>query len=227
MTQDDNSITTVVVKSAISLGAKTMLVFALDFYSTLKMRISPFFYWNKFTYEYPVPRVVIRQHRSLKENLGHDENYDTQDDSAHISPNSMLKGAEYTHESAEKTSANILLVDDDKDILFTFKSILDAEGYHVEAFADPNEALSHFVQMDPSYYNLVLTDIRMPKIDGFQLYEKLMEINTDIRVLFMTAFDVPGSLPDKMPNIKDSDIIRKPIEEEHFVNKIKKVINLK
>ena len=143
-----------------------------------------------------VLRVVIRQHRSLKENLGHDENYHTQDDSAQISPNSMLKGAENTHEPAEKTSVNILLVDDDQDILFTFKSILDAEGYHVEAFADPNEALSHFVQMDPSYYNLVLTDIQMPKINGFQLYEKLMEINTDIRVLFMTAFDVPGNLLD-------------------------------
>ena len=71
-----------------------------------------------------------------------------------------------------------MLVDDDKDILFTFKSILETEGYNVQAFADPNEALIHFIQMEPFYYNLVLTDILMPNFNGFQLYQKLKEINT-------------------------------------------------
>lgn len=59
-----------------------------------------------------------------------------------------------------------------------------------------------------------------------QLYQKLKEINTDVRVLFMTAFEVPGNLLDTLPSIKDSDIIRKPIEEEHFVNRIKTAVSL-
>jgi PleD family two-component response regulator len=96
-----------------------------------------------------------------------DRKYHIQDNRAQISTNSMLNGPDNMNKPAERISANVLLVDNDQDILFTFKSILDAEGYHVEAFADPNEALSHFAQMDPSYYNLVLTDIRMPKINGF------------------------------------------------------------
>ena len=89
-----------------------------------------------------------------------------------------------------------MLVDDDRDILFTFKSILAADGFKVEAFADPNEALKRFTQADPSYYNLAITDITMPKINGFQLYQKLKEIKRDIRILFMTAFEVPGNLLD-------------------------------
>lgn len=65
----------------------------------------------------------------------------------------------------------------------------------------------------------------MPKINGFQLYQKLKEINSGIRVLFTTAFEVSENMLDTMPNIKDRDIIRKPIEEELFVNRIKTAIN--
>ena len=108
----------------------------------------------------------------------------------------------------------------------TFKSILTAEGFEVDAFADPDEALNRFTQADPSYYNLVITDKRMPKINGFQLYTKLKEIKRDIRVLFMTAFEVSGNLLDSMPNIDECDVIRKPIEEERFINKIKTAVNL-
>jgi hypothetical protein len=58
------------------------------------------------------------------------------------------------------------------------------------------------------------------------LHQKLKEITGDVRILFMTAFDVPGNLLDSMPNINDSDIIRKPIEEERFIIKIKTAKNL-
>lgn len=143
-----------------------------------------------------------------------------------MSSGRILEGSDGTSERAKKHSINIMLVDEDPDMLFTFKSTLAAEGYNVESFADPSEALSHFMQADLSYYNLVITDIRMPKINGFQLYQKLKEINTDISVLFMTAFEVSGNLLDTLPSIEDSDIIRKPIEVEHFVNRIKTAIRL-
>ena len=66
----------------------------------------------------------------------------------------------------------------------------------------------------------------MPKINGFQLYQKLKEIKRDIRVSFMTAFEIICNLLDSMPNINESDIIRKPIEEQRFINKIKTAVNL-
>jgi CheY-like chemotaxis protein len=218
--------TTVIENFAISSGAKTILPSVLDFCGSLKMKISPLCYCNKLAHVHQRTCVVTWHHRSFKESLDHDEDYHGPDDPAKISPNRIAKGPDNAQEPAEKTSINVLLVDDDQDILFTFKSILEAEGYHIEAFADPNEALSHFIQMDPSYYSLILTDIQMPNCNGFQLYQKLREINIDIRVIFMTAFDVPGNLLDTMPAINESDIIKKPIEEEHFVSRIKKAIKL-
>ena len=159
-------------------------------------------------------------------NLNYDQNSDAQRDPGQISPNGTLEKTDEDNQALRNQSINLMLVDDDRDILFTFKSILAAEGFKVEAFTDPNEALNRFTQADPSYYNLVITDIRMPKINGFQLYQKLKEIKRDIRVLFMTAFEVPGNLLDSMPNINESDIIRKPIEEQRFINKIKTAVNL-
>jgi DNA-binding NtrC family response regulator len=159
-------------------------------------------------------------------NLIHDQNSNAQRDPSQISPKGTLEKTDEDNQALRNQSITLMLVDDDRDILFTFKSILAAEGFKVEAFTDPNEALNRFTQADPSYYNLVITDIRMPKINGFQLYQKLKEIKRDIRVLFMTAFEVPGNLLDSMPNINESDIIRKPIEEQRFINKIKTAVNL-
>jgi CheY-like chemotaxis protein len=172
------------------------------------------------------PVVSLENATEKKRNLNHDQNSHAQHNPSQISFNGSLEKTDEDNQALRNQSITLMLVDDDRDILFTFKSILAAEGFKVEAFTDPNEALSRFTQADPSYYNLVITDIRMPKINGFQLYQKLKEIKRDIRVLFMTAFEVPGNLLDSMPNINESDIIRKPIEEERFINKIKTAVNL-
>ena len=71
-----------------------------------------------------------------------------------------------------------------------------------------------------------LTDKLAKTNEELKRKEKLKEIKRDIRVLSMTAFEVPGNLLDSMPNINEGDIIRKPIEEEHFINKIKIAVNL-
>jgi CheY-like chemotaxis protein len=174
----------------------------------------------------PPPIVYLENPTTKEKNLNQDQKSYTQNNPVQISPETILEGSDEANEFVKKHPMTLMLVDDDRDILFTFKSILSAEGFKVEAFADPNEALNRFMQADASYYNLVITDIRMPKINGFQLYQKLKEIKRDIRVLFMTAFEVQGNLLESMPNIDESDIIRKPIEEERFINKIKTAVNL-
>jgi len=175
----------------------------------------------------PISPVVSLGNAAEKQgSLIHDQNSNAQHDLGQISPNGKLEKTDEYNQALRNQSITLMLVDDDRDILFTFKSILAAEGFKVEAFTDPNEALNRFTQTYPSYYNLVITDIRMPKINGFQLYQKLKEIKKDIRVLFMTAFEVPGNLLDSMPNIDESDIIRKPVEEQRFLNKIKTAVNL-
>jgi two-component system, OmpR family, response regulator ChvI len=90
----------------------------------------------------------------------------------------------------QKYSANIMIIDDEPDILFTYKTFLVSEGYAVEAFTDSKEALKHFAEMNSStYYNLVVMDIRMPGLNGLQLYYRLTAMNNAIKVLFVSALD--------------------------------------
>jgi two-component system, OmpR family, response regulator ChvI len=85
--------------------------------------------------------------------------------------------------------AIIMLIDDEPDTLLTYKTFLSSEGYAIEAFTDSKEALKHFVEMDPSYFDLVVTDIRMPVLNGLQLHYRLTAISMSIKILFISALD--------------------------------------
>jgi DNA-binding response OmpR family regulator len=105
--------------------------------------------------------------------------------------------------------------------------LLSAEGYNVEAFTDPQEALKHFVQLpDPSsYYQLVLLDIRMPRLNGLQLFYRIKAISPTTKIMFSSALDMAEELVSILPDIKYDDIIKKPVEREYFINKINSVLN--
>ena len=125
----------------------------------------------------------------------------------------------------QKYSANIMLVDDEPDTLFTYKTFLVSEGYAVEAFTDSRKALEHFAEMNSSsYYNLVVMDIRMPGLNGLQLYYRLMAINKAIKVLFVSALDAIEELVSVLPSVSYNNILRKPVEKEYFINKIRSLL---
>jgi CheY-like chemotaxis protein len=136
----------------------------------------------------------------------------------------LLRGSQQKQQ--QKYSANIMVVDDEPDILFTYKYILSDEGYNVETFTDPQEALMHFVQLpDPSsYYQLVLLDIRMPRLNGLQLFYKIKTLSPKIKVMFSSALDVAEEVVSILPDMKYDDIIKKPVEREYFVSKINSVL---
>jgi CheY-like chemotaxis protein/class 3 adenylate cyclase len=128
----------------------------------------------------------------------------------------------------QKYSANIMVIDDEPDILFTYECFLSDEGYNVEAFADPQEALKHFVQLSgafSSYYQLVLLDIRMPRLNGLQLYNTIKTLSPNTKIMFVSALDMAEELTSILPNMKYSDIIRKPVEREYFIRKINSMLN--
>jgi two-component system, OmpR family, response regulator ChvI len=122
----------------------------------------------------------------------------------------------------QKHSTNILVVDDEPDTLFTYESFLYDEGYNVKSFSDPQEALKHFVQLpDPSsHYNLALLDIRMPKLNGLQLFHKMKALSPKIKIMFCSALDIAQEVASVLPDIEHEHFIRKPVEREHFINKI-------
>ena len=90
----------------------------------------------------------------------------------------------------EKSDYNILIVEDEPDLIYTYKEILQDEGYNVDTFTDPYAALRQFAEIDPSYYGLVLLDIRMPRLNGLQLYYRIKAINHNTKIIFVTALDV-------------------------------------
>jgi DNA-binding response OmpR family regulator len=81
-------------------------------------------------------------------------------------------------------SQKILVVDDEQDIVFTLKTILTEAGFSVDAFTNPSVAFEMF---RPEKYELIILDIRMPGLNGFELYMKLLEQDNSIKVLFLTA----------------------------------------
>jgi two-component system, OmpR family, response regulator ChvI len=120
---------------------------------------------------------------------------------------------------------NVMLIDDEPDMIITYKSFLHSEGYNVDAFSNSQEALRHFAQVNPSYYNLVIMDIRMPHLNGLQLYNRMKAINNSVRILFVSALDAVEELVSILPDIRRNSIIRKPVEKDHFVKSVQLAIS--
>jgi two-component system, OmpR family, response regulator ChvI len=126
----------------------------------------------------------------------------------------------------EPSLTNILLIDDEEDIAYTFKAGLVSEGYSVKAFVDPTEAFTHFVNENPSHYNLAILDIRMPGLNGLQLYYRLKAINRNIKILFVSALDAVPELTSILPDVNTTnDILRKPVALTDFISAVKTVLN--
>ncbi|MFL6509013.1 MAG: response regulator [Nitrososphaeraceae archaeon] len=126
-------------------------------------------------------------------------------------------------ESDNNARKKILIVDDEPDVTFTIKVILTSNGYEVDAFEDTEEALANFRK---EAYFLAFLDIKMPKMNGFDLYKKLLEIDTQLKVCFLTAL---GEFDDYYKQYKKEDvapvwgirhIVRKPIDNSKLLEEV-------
>ena len=113
-----------------------------------------------------------------------------------------------------------MLVDDEIDIIGLFTEVLTLNGINVRPFTNPNEALRDFEQNHASYI-LVISDIRMSPISGVEFIKKLREIDSNIRVIFMTAFEVEGN---QLREIHTDEFFNKPIKINDLVQIVKKYV---
>jgi two-component system response regulator ChvI len=113
----------------------------------------------------------------------------------------------------------ILVVDDDADVISTFKMILEMNGFEVDAYTNPTLALSNF---KPNSYGLLLLDIRMPAMNGFELFRKMKSIDSRVEVCFITAFeDYREEFKESFPMLDEAKyFIRKPKAIEDLVNHV-------
>jgi CheY-like chemotaxis protein/predicted transcriptional regulator len=136
----------------------------------------------------------------------------------------------YQQQEQAKSSSSfkIMLVEDEQDTLLTYKKFLlesdVSERYTVDAFTDSYEALKHFINLNHSYYDLLITDIRMPGLNGLQLYQKIKAIDNTIKVVFVSALDALQEMVSVFPDLDFSNIVRKPVTQEDFTDKVKTVL---
>ena len=102
----------------------------------------------------------------------------------------------------------VLLVDDDPDIVDVVKRGLEMRGLPVDAFVDPEKALQAF---RPDTYDIAILDVRMPKINGFQLYREILKRDDKVRVRFFTAFEeFREEFKRAFPDLVERRFIKKP-----------------
>ena len=118
----------------------------------------------------------------------------------------------------------ILIVDDENDINLLFKMVLEDNGFKVDTFNDPLVALQNFTA---GSYDLLLLDMVMPKMNGFELYQKMRMIDDKVKICFLTAsginheeFKKKAASIASMNDIENCFII-KPIENEELIKRVK------
>ncbi len=114
---------------------------------------------------------------------------------------------------------SILLVDDDLDITITLKKVLEREGYNVHAFNNPLKTLREFRK---DGYHLIILDIKMPQMNGFELYNEIRKIDNKVNVCFLTAGET--NLGDNDYQMVSNNLfLRKPIENEALLQAIENI----
>ncbi|MGI0049311.1 MAG: response regulator transcription factor [Nitrososphaera sp.] len=116
----------------------------------------------------------------------------------------------------------IAVVDDEVDITAVLKKGLELHGFAVDIFNDPQAALASF---KPGIYDLMIIDIRMPKLNGFDLYRELRKKDSGVKVCFLTAFEIYYEEFRKMfPNVDVRAFIRKPVSIASLVSQVNSTI---
>jgi DNA-binding NtrC family response regulator len=117
----------------------------------------------------------------------------------------------------------ILVVDDESDICLTLANVLEGNGFVVDTFDDPLLALQDFRK---DFYDLLILDIKMGKMNGFELYDEIRMIDDKVKVCFLTANkSIYGAFIHVSNDLKDNQFIQIPIQNEDLIKIINKLIN--
>lgn len=118
----------------------------------------------------------------------------------------------------------VMIVDDEQDITTIFRIGLESNQFIVTTFNDPLEALSKF---KPGLYDLLILDIRMPGMNGFELYHKIRDIDDKVKVCFLTAFEeARGEFKSSFPFLEEIKCyLKKPIAVQDLIKRLLDLAN--
>jgi DNA-binding response OmpR family regulator len=116
------------------------------------------------------------------------------------------------------------LIDDEPDIIYSIKRVLEINEFLVDSYTDPTLALSNF---KPGLYDLLLLDIKMPKMNGLDLHQKMKEIDSNVKICFLTASELfyeEYRRLDAYPRLGKAYFIQKPCRSEDLIHKLNGIL---
>jgi DNA-binding response OmpR family regulator len=122
-------------------------------------------------------------------------------------------------------TGSILVLDDEFDLSMLVKQILRRDNFkNVFAFTDPLLALEHF-KINHKDYSLIISDIRMPIMNGFEFVREARKINPNVKILLMTAFEIDDKeFVRVLPNPKIDGLIRKPTSAKQILKTVSSIV---
>ncbi len=124
----------------------------------------------------------------------------------------------------QQKASSVLLIDDDKDVLTVLKRSLELKGVNTYGFTNPVLAVEHF-RNNAANYDIVVTDIRMPHMNGFEVARAVKEIRPNIKIAFITAFEINKPEFEKvLPSTTVDAFITKPVKQATFAETIKSLM---
>jgi DNA-binding response OmpR family regulator len=124
----------------------------------------------------------------------------------------------------DKKNKRILLVDDEQDVIYALKKVLENSGFVVDSYNDPTLALSNFKL---GLYDLLLLDIKMPKMNGFDLYQRIRKIDSNVKICFLTASELfyeEYRRIDAYPTLDKEYFIQKPLRTEELIRQLNEIL---
>jgi CheY-like chemotaxis protein len=123
----------------------------------------------------------------------------------------------------------IMIVDDNDDVSLTFKIVLGEldDRLRIHSFSDPIDALQSFRR---SVYNLIIIDILMPKMNGFELYEQLRKLDSNVKICFLTAAKeiyYEAMIREAFPELGANYFLKKPIANKDLIKQLSELLDLK
>jgi DNA-binding response OmpR family regulator len=117
----------------------------------------------------------------------------------------------------------ILVVDDEPDICMVYQIVLEDAGFECISYIDPVKALKEF---RPVYYDLILLDIKMPVLNGFELCKKIIELDKTVHIIFITASEeyYEQFRNQHFPKLGKINYIQKPIGNEELVRLVNMIV---
>jgi two-component system, OmpR family, response regulator ChvI len=120
----------------------------------------------------------------------------------------------------------ILVIDDEPDIAFSLKKVLEQNRFaSVDTFNDPADVISKYNNQPGITYDLLIIDILMPRMNGFELYEKIKKIDSNAKVCFISAYRMYfEALREMYPGYEVDCFMNKPFENEDLLRKVGNVL---